>query len=198
MIGGVILAAGASKRLGRPKALLPIRGTSFLEHMLGTLKQAGVDHLVVVLGHDAAFIQERIAFQDVTVRTNPKPERGQLSSLQLALKTHELADVKAVFVCLIDQPLITVPFLHEILAAYKSSRKSIVIPTHQGRGGHPTLFARKLFDELLNAPLSEGARAVIRAHPDDTLRLETDQEDILCDIDTPEDYERWVGKPFPP
>lgn len=196
MIGAVILAAGASDRLGRPKALLPLAGTNFLEHIMAVLKESGIRQICVVLAHNRAVIQEHVALDDVTVVTNPEPERGQLSSLQLALETPELAEAEAMFVCLIDQPFITAPFLGQILQAHADSEKSIVVPTFQGRGGHPTLFARSLFDELLNAPLSAGARQVIRAHPEDVLRFETDREDILCDIDTPEDYERWVGEPL--
>jgi molybdenum cofactor cytidylyltransferase len=76
---------------------------------------------------------------------------------------------------------------------FYESKKLIVIPTHKGKRGHPVLLSSRLFSELLNAPLDQGAKAVVRAHRDETLELETDDEGVIIDIDTPDEYRQNVG-----
>src|SRR5206468_5373262 len=80
-----------------------------------------------------------------------------------------------------------------VIAAFASSGRPIVVPVHEGRRGHPVLFAARLIPELLAAPLDQGARAVVRAHADELLEVPAPAPGILADIDTPELYAEWVG-----
>jgi molybdenum cofactor cytidylyltransferase len=95
--------------------------------------------------------------------------------------------------CLADHPFITRTVVDAIILAHERSRKAIVIPTYGGGRGHPTLFARSLFRELLEAPLDQGARVVVRAHADDIMELPTEEPGVLADVDTPEQYEQWLA-----
>jgi len=117
---------------------------------------------------------------------------GQLSSLQVGLAAAGNAD--AILMCLVDHPDISHEVVDQVIGAFESAQAPIVIPTHQGRRGHPTLFARPLFAELQAAPLDEGARVVVRAHSDQILELPINDDEILADLDTPEQYQAWLAR----
>jgi molybdenum cofactor cytidylyltransferase len=131
----------------------------------------------------------------VHVLRNPDYRLGQLSSLQVALRFLEDHNTEAVLVCLVDHPAMTKPVVRTLLQRFRATAAPILIPTHQGRRGHPVLFSRRVFQELLEAPLQEGARFVVRRHEREVEFVETDDEGILLDIDRPDDYEslqkRW-------
>lgn len=181
--------------MGTDKALLPLGNKTFLDHLLEVL-HGEVFPRVVVLGHHAAEIESCLPLSvDLQVLHNPRYSLGQLSSLQVALRHLLDQPVEGALVCLVDHPAISRKVLRTLLTRFQSSGASIVIPTCQGRPGHPVLFARSLFDELLQAPLEEGARYVVRRHAADTEQVEVAWEGILWDIDRPADYrqllERW-------
>ena len=195
MIAGIILAAGESSRMGRDKALLPLGRETFLEHLIEVLR-GEVRPLLVVLGHHAAEIEERIAARaDVQIVRNPNYKLGQLSSLQAALRALLNQPVAGAVVCLVDHPAITKAVVRTLLERFEKQSSSILIPTCGGRRGHPVLFPSRLFHELLDAPLEEGARVVVRRHAADVELVETGEEGILLDVDRPADYEalleRW-------
>jgi len=194
-VAGVILAAGESSRMGRDKALLPLGRLTFLEHLVGVL-HGEVAPLLVVLGHHGDEIEQQIpSHQPVHVLRNPDYRLGQLSSLQVALRFLDGQNAEAALVCLVDHPAISKPIVRGLLERFRAAAAPILIPTHQGRRGHPVLFSRRVFRELLEAPLQEGARSVVRRHEKDVEFVETDDSGILLDIDRPEDYEslqkRW-------
>ncbi len=193
-VAGIILAAGESRRMGRDKALLPLGQWSFLEHLAGAL-QGEVSPLLVVLGYHAQEIERQIPPADaLVVLRNPNYSLGQLSSLQVALRHIENQPVAGALVCLVDHPAITKKVVRLLLERFAKTQAPILIPTCRGRRGHPVLFARRLFQELLDAPLEEGARSVVRKHAAEVELAETGEEGILLDIDKPEDYQALLAR----
>ena len=193
MIAAVVLAAGESSRMGRPKALLPIAGQTFIEKIVGALEHTSVGKIVVVLGHNAEEMKQRIKQLAVEILVNPEYRLGQLSSLHVAvrrLQSDENCD--GVLVHLVDHPYVNPDLVNLMAQRFFESGKLIVVPRHRGQRGHPVILSRKLFDELLNAPMDEGAKAVVNAHRDETLEIDTDDEGVTIDIDTPELYRQHV------
>jgi len=193
MIVAVVLSAGESSRMGRPKALLPIDGQTFIERIVGALKRGGIERIVVVLGFNADELRQHISHLPVEILVNPDHKLGQLSSLQVAVRHLQAAqDCDGVMIHLVDHPYIEAKLVSLMLQRFDESKWSIVVPRHQGKRGHPVIFSRALFDELLDAPLDQGAKAVVNAHRQDTLEIETDEAGITVDIDTPELYRQHV------
>jgi molybdenum cofactor cytidylyltransferase len=196
MIPALILAAGASTRMGRPKALLPTsEGETFIARLLRTFSTAGVDDLVVVVGAHADVVRAALARQPVPVRIveNRQYERGQLSSLVSALDVVDRPGVKAVLAMPVDMPLVSPDTVRAVLEAYRGAPNLIVRPARGDRHGHPVLFDRAMFPELRAADPSRGARSVIGAHLRQTLDVTVTDEGAFQDIDTPEEYERCIG-----
>jgi molybdenum cofactor cytidylyltransferase len=193
MITAVVLSAGESSRMGRPKALLPIDGQTFIEKIVASLRQSGREKIVVVLGHNAEAMAQKIAHLPVTVLVNSDYPRGQLSSLQVAVR-HLLGDqdCRGMLVHLVDHPYIDAELVNLLIERFEASGKLIVVPRFRGKRGHPVIFARSLFDELLRAPMDQGAKAVVNAHREETLEVETADPGITVDIDTPELYRQHV------
>jgi CTP:molybdopterin cytidylyltransferase MocA len=193
MIAAVILSAGESSRMGRPKALLPIGSQTFIEKIVGALRQAGLENIIVILGHDAEAMRQTIAHLPVTILVNPDYRKGQLSSLRVAIR-HLLANDRCsgLLVHLVDHPYIDAALVNLLIERFEDSGKLIAVPRFHGKRGHPVIFARSLFEELLNAPIDQGAKAVVNAHRDETLEIDTEDEGITLDIDTPELYRRHV------
>lgn len=196
MIVAVILAAGESSRMGRPKALLPIQGVSFIEKIVRALNTAKIARIIVVLGHEAEEMRRQIGALPVTILVNEDYKKGQLSSLIAAIRNLEASEdaqgVDGVLVHLVDHPYISAGLVNVMVDKFYAAKKSIVIPRYQGRRGHPVIFSRSLFAELSAAPLEQGAKAVVHAHRDDTLEFDTEEEGVTIDIDTPEAYRRYV------
>jgi CTP:molybdopterin cytidylyltransferase MocA len=193
MIAAVILSAGESSRMGRPKALLPIDGQTFIEKIVDALRQAGLENIVVIIGHNAEAMRQKIAHLPVTILVNPDYKDGQLSSLQVAVR-HLATDKNchAILVHLVDHPYIDAELVNLLIRRFEDSGKPIAVPSFHGKRGHPVMFARSLFDELLNAPIDQGAKAVVNAHRNETLEIDTEDEGITLDIDTPELYRQHV------
>ena len=193
MIAAVVLSAGESSRMGQPKALLPIEGETFIGRIVASLKQTQVGKIIVVLGHNADQLAAAIGPLPVEILINPNYQRGQLSSLQVAVRNLLAdADCDGMLVHLVDHPYIDASLVDRMIRQFYESKKDIVVPRCRGKRGHPVLFSRRLFDELLDAPIDQGAKAVVNAHRDETLEMETDEEGITVDIDTPELYRQHV------
>jgi len=190
MIVAVILSGGESSRMGRPKALLPIDGVRFVEKIVSTLKSTDVGNIIVVLGHNAEEIQRKIRDLPVTILINHDYKQGQLSSLQVAIRHLESSGgpVDGILVHLVDHPYIDANLVNLMIDRFHETKKLIVVPRFQDRRGHPVIFARALFSELLAAGTDQGAKPVVHAHRDDTLEIDTDDKGVLIDIDTPEEY----------
>jgi molybdenum cofactor cytidylyltransferase len=192
MIVAVILSAGESSRMGRPKALLPIEGVRFVEKIVSALKSTDVGNIIVVLGHNAEEMRQKISDLPVTILINHDYKQGQLSSLQVAIRhlesSSEGSPVDGILVHLVDHPYISATLVDLMIKRFYETKKLIVVPRFQGRRGHPVIFARALFSELLAAGPDQGAKPVVHAHRDDTLEIDTEDEGVLIDIDTPEEY----------
>ncbi len=188
-LAAVILAAGASRRMGEPKSLLRLDGETFLERWLRVLREAGVKPIRAVLAPGMERLQKELALDPSWVVVNPDPGRGMLSSFQEGLNSLP-SGVAGAFLCPVDHPRITPALLRRMASALRPG--GIVLPVHQGRRGHPALFAAEVFPELLAAPLAEGARHVVHARPERVVEVAADAG-VLLDVNTPGDYRGLAG-----
>jgi molybdenum cofactor cytidylyltransferase len=196
MITAVILSAGESSRMGRPKALLSVDGVRFIEKIVSSFQSTRAGKTVVVLGHQADEMRRKIADLPVAITVNNDYKKGQLSSLVAAIREIERwpasAGVDGILVHLVDHPYINAALVNLMIERFYESKKLIVVPRYRGRRGHPVIFSRALFPELVNAPLDQGAKTVVHAHREDTLEIDTEDEGVVIDIDTPDEYRRFV------
>jgi molybdenum cofactor cytidylyltransferase len=190
MIPGIILAAGASTRMGRPKALLTLSdGSTFVQAVTASLIGGGVaDVLIVGRPDDRGLRDEVEGLSRTRFVENARAEEGQLSSVVAGLNAADRPGVGAVLVTLVDLPLIKAETVRTLIDTFLSTHALIARTSHRGRHGHPVIFARRVFDELRHAEPQVGAKSVIRAHLPSVLDVEVDDGGVLRDIDTPEDY----------
>jgi molybdenum cofactor cytidylyltransferase len=195
VIVAVVLSAGESSRMGRPKALLPIDGQTFIERIVAALKQTKVGKIIVILGHNARELQSKISHLPVEILINTDYKLGQLSSLQLAVRNLQPdLDCDGMLVHLVDHPYLAPALVEEMIRRFYETKKRIIVPKFHGKRGHPVIFSNALFGELLSAPMAEGAKAVVNAHRAETLEIDTQEEGIAVDIDTPELYQQHVRR----
>jgi molybdenum cofactor cytidylyltransferase len=195
VIPAIVLAAGRSSRMGRAKATLPLdNGDTFLTRIVRTFRAAGVDDVIVVVGHEADAIASSFAQSGLAARfvMNEGYDRGQLSSLVAALAVIDRPGVSAVLVTLVDVPLVSAATVRAVVERYRASRAPVVRPTSGARHGHPLLIDRSLFAALRGADPAAGAKPIVRAHASSAGDLEIEDEGAFTDIDTEEDYRRWV------
>jgi molybdenum cofactor cytidylyltransferase len=185
MLAAVILSGGASRRMGTPKALLPYRGATFLEHLLKVTDHPRIGWRRVVLGADAGAIVAGTEFRAEEVVINKNWEDGQLSSIQAGVRSLP-AGTDGMLLCLIDHPLISRELAGELVERFYKSGKAIVLPFYKGRRGHPVVFAARLYEELLSAPLETGARAVVWAHREEVCEMETNEEGCVLNLNDPD------------
>ena len=198
MIPGVVLSGGASSRMGgRPKALLPVgqTGETFLARIVRSLWEGGVDDVLLVTGYHDPEIGEAVRQLSIPVRVacNPAPERGQLSSLLVALEAIDRPTVGGMLVTLVDLPLVLSSTVRAVLDGHCRGEALIVRPERQGRHGHPVIFARALFDELRSADPHQGAKPVVHRHLTESLDISVDDDGAFTDVDTVDDYRRVFG-----
>jgi molybdenum cofactor cytidylyltransferase len=199
VIPAIVLAAGKSTRMGRPKANLPLEGgDTFLSRIVRTFSIAGVDDMIVVLGHDADAIARVFVGSGLAARfvTNPDYESGQLSSLLKGLDAVDRPGVTAALVTLVDVPLVNASTVRAVIDRYLQARAPIVRPIRGHDHGHPVLIDRSLFDEIRRADPTAGAKAVVRAHASVSGDVEVDDDGAFRDIDTADEYEKLV-RPAP-
>jgi len=189
----VILAAGDSKRMGYPKALLPLGTDFFLTHILKMVETAGLGKPTVVLGRSASMIQSSIDLSCTNVLINPEPDRGQLSSMQLAFASLPPESVAAM-IWPVDQPMVSGELVEKLARMLFASGSLIAIPVCGKKRGHPVIFRKGLFPEFLAAALSEGPKKVVLKHLSDMVQVPTDELGTVFDIDTPSDYEAIIGR----
>ncbi|MHC4912015.1 MAG: nucleotidyltransferase family protein [Planctomycetota bacterium] len=192
MISAVILAAGESKRMGKPKPLLKFKDRTFLEQIISVLKSADIDTITVVLGAHADTIQKSIDLSETNVVINKNYQKGQLSSLIAALENIP-EDIEAILLCLVDSPFITKDLVNSIITRFKQTAGPIIVPVFNKERGHPTIFARSLFNELLNAPEDQGARYVLYSNEGKVTEVETSEPAARIGIDTPAHYKSHFG-----
>jgi molybdenum cofactor cytidylyltransferase len=189
MICSIVLAAGRSRRMGAQKLLLPLGDQTVIARIVDEVLLSPVDRIFVVVGPDGARIAEALAGRRVEFVTNPDPEAEMLSSVRCGLRAMP-EDCDAVLAVLGDQPGVTADVIAAIVQAYNTSGRGIVIPTHNGRRGHPLLFSMLYRDEILTRHDDVGLRGLLHAHPEDVCELEFSTPNVIDDMDLPEDYER--------
>jgi molybdenum cofactor cytidylyltransferase len=187
-VSAVVLAAGSATRFGRPKQLLPVAGTSLIEHVLQQLDDSGVFETIVVIGHAAERIAPHIPAWCRVVR-NHDWRQGISSSIRAGLQAISPA-AQATLLILADQPRIQSEHIDRILRAYYGTIQSIVAPFHRGRRGTPVLFDRHHFAALASLRGDLGGRQLIDRLPGELLPVELPTSDLFFDIDTPTDYEQ--------
>jgi CTP:molybdopterin cytidylyltransferase MocA len=194
LLAAVILSAGASSRMGRPKALLPYREGTFLEHLVHITRHPRVGVTRVVLGAGAEQIRTIAKIDSSVVVLNSDWEQGQLSSICAGIRSLEDLDTDGIILCPVDHPLVSATLVSDLIGQFYSAGKSIVLPTYNGRRGHPAIFANVLYGELLAAPADKGARAVVWAHAADVHEVPTDEEGVVLNINDPNMLERAIGE----
>ena len=196
MIAGVILAAGRSSRMGRPKALLRHvpSGRTFVEHLIRTARSAGLDPVLVVGRRGEQALADEVARHAGWPVLNDDPDLGQLSSIKAGLSAAVANGATAIMVLPVDVPLLSTAVLVTVLRTSGTECAPIVRACYRGRHGHPVLFTSAVFDELRAADPAVGARAVVRADPTRVMDVEVDDPGVIFDIDTPEDYRRAFGR----
>ena len=196
VIPAIVLAAGRSSRMGRAKAMLPAGGGhTFLTRIIRTFLDAGVDDVIVVVGHEAEQIAASFAASGLPARfvVNREYDKGQLSSLLAGVNALDRPGVSAVLVTLVDVPLVSAATVRAVIDAYRRTRAPIVRPTSGDRHGHPLLIDRALFDALRAADPSAGAKPVVRAHASAAGDIAIDDEGAFTDVDTEEDYRKTIS-----
>ena len=198
MLSAIILAAGGSSRMGRPKALLQWRGLPFVEHVCASLRAAGVEDRVVVLGRASTEILAAWTPAGERTIVNPRPDDGQLSSLRAGLGA-AARDCEAFLVCLADQPTIKPETYKALITSWYSRRDSIVIPRvprlSPGPGeppfkrGHPIIIPAACRQLCFDGPLDKGLHLVTHHPSVKVADLDVDDREIIRDFDTLQDYE---------
>ena len=195
MLAAVILSGGASRRMGSPKALLPHQGRPFLEHLLDIAKHPRIGVRRVVLGADAGPIIKEIHLAADDIVVNHEWEQGQLSSIHVALRSLP-PGTEGMLLCPVDHPLVSAALVGELIEAFDKTNAPVVIPLYEGRRGHPVIFAAALYDELLNAPMDKGARAVVWAHAGEIAEVPTNEEGCVLNLNDPDAFLRASGRPL--
>jgi molybdenum cofactor cytidylyltransferase len=195
VLAAVILSGGESRRMGSPKALILYRNRTFLEHLLDAARHPQISPVLVVLGPHAEPIRKAVVLDQASVVINPDWELGQLSSIQAALRQLATAEeTDGIILFLVDHPLISPALVKHLVSEFYRSGKPIVVPEYRGGRGHPVIFARRLYEELLAAPLDKGARVVVWNHADEVLAVPTEEEGVVLNLNNPEALRRALSE----
>jgi molybdenum cofactor cytidylyltransferase len=192
-IWAIILAGGESKRMKRPKLLLPFRGKTIIETVVKNVTDSNVDKTMVILGAVVKPILRLISEFPVTHYYNDNYKDSMLSSVKCGFRNLP-KEFQAVLVFQGDQPLIPPHTVNEVIDAWRMSGKGIVIPVSGGKRGHPILIDRKYRDEIEKLKDEVGLRSLSVKFPEDVLEVGVDSPEILMDIDTQEDYLNAINK----
>ncbi len=196
-IAAVILAAGASTRMGTPKQLLQWQGKSLLRSITETAIAADCEPIIIVLGAYGDKIQAEVSDLPVQIVNNPEWETGMGSSIRTGIQAlvvqlcctggNRNMDVKATILLLCDQPFVSPQTIWQLRSIYDATHQSIVASSYQNTIGVPALFDRHLFSELLKLHQLEGAKTVIQRYLNTVETIDFPQGSI--DLDTPQDYQ---------
>lgn len=191
----IVLAAGESARMGRPKALLDWHGRPLIEHVLQTARDGGCAKALVVLGRDSGAILANADLGDATVLINPDPSRGQISSIRLGMENLDFSTDCGV-IWPVDCPLVQARDVRALIDSYAQWRTSLMrifMPTHNGKRGHPMLVDIGFRQPFMELPPGATARKVIDDNHTQVKEVSTNNPGVLVDVDTPEDYRAALG-----
>ena len=175
--------------MGTPKAMLDAGGRTFFERVIHALNEGGCARVLVALPTPKGPVAAKAGEAGAVVVTNPSPEDGPIGSLRAALRALD-PDVEGVAYCPVDYPLLRADTVRSLLAEFASSRAPLVLPTHGERRGHPVVFRRSVFEELLSDDLPQGAKTVVHRHLATATLVPVDDEGSVIDIDDLTDYRR--------
>jgi molybdenum cofactor cytidylyltransferase len=191
-VAAVILAAGKSTRMGEAKQLLPLGESTVLGQTIENVRRSRVDEIVLVLGSSAEAIRRRLPaslLQDLKIVVNPAYEQGMASSLRAGLSALD-PESAAALIILADQPFVHPETLNQLGSEHRRTRARILIPSYKGVRGNPVLLDRSVFAQVMALEGDVGCRAIFSSHTEHTVKLEVEDEGILLDIDSQEDYQR--------
>jgi len=187
MIAALLLAAGKSSRMGAFKPLLPFGDTTVLEACIDSLLSGGVEEVIVVVGHRADEIREKLAHRPVSIALNSDPESEMGVSIARGVERVS-REAEGVFIALVDQPAIPPEVVRLLIAERTRTAARLVQPEHKGRGGHPVLVDLVFRRELLDLDPERGLRALFDAHREEILRVEVATPYVARDMDQWDDY----------
>ena len=185
MLAAVILSGGASSRMGSPKALVSYQGRPFLEHLLDVTKHPAIGVRRVVLGPDAEAISKGISLAPDEIVINHDWEKGQLSSIHAAIRSLP-PNTDGLLLCPVDHPLVSAVLIDSLIDAFRATRAPVVVPLYEARRGHPVIFSAAVYDELLKAPMDQGARAVVWAHKNEIQEVPTTEVGCVLNLNDPD------------
>src|SRR6267378_4651127 len=193
-LAGVILAAGASERMGRPKALLDFRGRPFAVRILEALEALDLKSRVVVLGPDAARVRPSLATHECVIVENPDVTGEAIGSLRAALAALEPIRPSGILAWPVDLPHVRVATLERLLEAHRRTGAPAVVPSFAEQRGQPVIWDQAVFAELATsaAATRDGAGAVLAAHERDLVTVPVDDPAGIDDLNKPEEYERLI------
>lgn len=191
-VAAVVLAAGTSSRLGKPKQFLDINGRPLIRRVIDLATASSADVVIVVAGEHTTRVQDLVADTRATVVSNPDYASGQASSVLAGLRAMSEGTGAVLFV-LGDQPQVSTVTIDQVIDLWRNTRAPIVQARYRGRPSHPVLFDRSLFQELETIAGDAGAAPIIRSHRHEIVPVEID-EDVPLDIDTEEDYQAVLAR----
>ena len=194
-VSAILLAAGDSRRMGsRNKMTLPVPGVPLLRRIASTLVNSEVGEIVAVLGHGEQIARALLADLPLRLVTNERYREGQMTSVHCGLEALS-EPCKGIMVCLSDQPLLRVEDIDGLVHAFEQQRPgSVLIPAWQGQRGNPVILAHEHRDAILAGGPGLGCRRYIDAHPQLVVWQEMDNDHVVFDLDTPEDYQRMLQR----
>ncbi len=189
-VAGIVLAAGSSTRMGSPKALLDAGGMTFVARLVDTLVRGGCEPVVVVAASDTGQTAAEVARGPARLAVNPGGEGGQIGSLRAALRHLERLDdpPAAALFTPVDNPAVSPDTVRSLIEAWRRSRAAIVVPSHEGKHGHPVLADLAIAAEFHADGLAEGAREVVRRDPGRVIEVQVHDPGTVDDLDTPARY----------
>jgi molybdenum cofactor cytidylyltransferase len=188
-VTGLILAAGQGKRLGGVKPLLTHETATLIEMVIANFRASKLDNIILVLGHDARRVVQKIPLAGLKIVINPTPSLGMSASIQRGM-AHLATRSEAIMIAMGDMPLVGPETINQLIAAFDKSKKGIAVPVYDKQRGHPVIFdQKKYFDRLLELRGDVGAKGILEANPKDILEVKVKTDGILIDVDTRDDWE---------
>ena len=188
-ISAILLAAGRSRRMGAFKPLLPFGERTVIESCIINLRSAGIEEIIIVIGHRADDVRKHLKDYDLGFAINPDPDSEMSASIARGVERVN-PKAEAVLVALVDQPAVSGETNRQLIDEWRRTRARIIQPEHNGRGGHPVLIDLAYHNELLTLDPERGLRALFDAHRQELRRVPVESPYVARDMDTWEDYQR--------